>query len=564
MDTARVAFHSHAYAILMEEARSAMPSETLGLLFGTARASGYVGLNWAKPKNLRITVKEAVPVRLASRGDTLERHTLSPKLLGERAATRGHGLKLVGWFYADPGIGIFPPRISVEEIQRNLPDNADLFLLVNPSTDQGAFYSWNGRQYVPHAGFDEALPGPEPAKESATPLADWNDEVRGFGACDARWFGTLLAEVPPDASDGGDMPDSQWMGPAVPASVGGEAIVEERESDSGSDEDDVPSSAPGGGGLPAQDESAPLQHAPQGDYPSFAGSEPALSEAKGPFAPIYVEVITEEPVEYLAPELPNTTGLNSAQRKNLTPPTHGPEPAKESDAQAISAETQPYPILSEEAGPGHAGDAACQVLATGPLGPDPNEEYGSESAAIPGPLDTGRSISAGKATGPLELEEETAPGHTPPERTGYGPVTRKLETTGDTGPQSGHSFSSGPMQLAAQAEERTAIMPVARSPVRPVMKQRGWRELLHVLSGLAVVAAVAVFLLAGLVAQNTAPTSHSPFVPMLTPPVAENSSLAQNNANPPPASTVLPAVSGATETAIVTATMTTALPGVEK
>src|SRR5205823_12228970 len=123
-----------------------------------------------------------------------------------------------------------------------------------------------------------------------------------------------------------------------PASVGGNALVEETELDSGRDEDGGPPSAPRGG-LPALDEHTPLQPGPQSDYPSS-------------FAPIYVEVITEEPVEYLAPELPIMTG-------ELTPPA-----AEESDTRVVSAETQPYPILSEEAGPGHAGDAARRVAAT--------------------------------------------------------------------------------------------------------------------------------------------------------------------------------------------------------
>ena len=179
-----------------------------------------------------------------------------------------------------------------------------------------------------------------------------------------------------------------------------------------------------------------------------------------------------------------------------------------------------------------------------------------------GLIGTGRLRAGGSVTGPLGPEQATAPDNeTPAEGRSGGPVTRKLETIDDTTPRPGRSFSSALGHLSAQSRAHTSLVPVARSPVRPVMKQRDWREVLHVLGGLAVVTVVAAVLLAGLAAQqdNTAPP---------VPPITQKLLLIGTTCGlqRPSAGglTHLPTISSATETAIVTVTTTPLQPGAQK
>jgi hypothetical protein len=221
---------------------------------------------------------------------------------------------------------------------------------------------------------------------------------------------------------------------------------------------------------------------------------------------------------------------------------------------------------------------------------DPDKEYRSKPAAMESLTAEGTLAGAGRATGPLGLEEANAPGDQPPPDWpdwpnwpnwySHGPITRKLGTIIPVA-SGEYRIPSGDRPLLATRYSLLAtgisLLPVAHSPVHLVMKRRGWREVLRVLSGLLIIMIVAAFLLAGLVVQQeyTAPTYLSfagsgPFVLTPAPPDAKQPSPVQNNARggdnagPLAASTRLPTISGPTQTPIVSPTTTPALPGIEK
>jgi hypothetical protein len=179
MTMAPVVLHTRVYTTLVELARGIMPGETIGLLFGSVSRAGEA----SSAGEARITVKEARGMPNDYSGGNISDSALERLL--ERGNEEG-GLEVVGWFYADPGVGMFARRLSLEDVQRGMPESARLFLLVNPATDEGAFYQWDGRRYVPTNGFYEAVPN-----KSSPPLAAWNGEVRGAEG----WLGPLLAEI---------------------------------------------------------------------------------------------------------------------------------------------------------------------------------------------------------------------------------------------------------------------------------------------------------------------------------------------------------------------------------
>lgn len=168
----RAVLHATVYGQLLHSARSRLPAETCGLLLGKVYASEAVRV-------ADVTGYELLPAATASNPTPASMRDLLFSLESAQP-----DVEVVGWFCADPGVGLFPARIELNSVQATLPGTASLFLLVNPVADEGAFYLSSGGMYTPLGGFYEvvaaAAPGPE---------VPWNGKVRGA----EKWFGVALA-----------------------------------------------------------------------------------------------------------------------------------------------------------------------------------------------------------------------------------------------------------------------------------------------------------------------------------------------------------------------------------
>jgi LysM repeat protein len=166
----RIVLPSQAHSKLIEATRARLPSETAGALIGTLQD---------RDGRVEVLVTGAVLVSLVSSGLGVapgeeEWAELKVRLTSEAAESAGLDERIVGWFYADPGIGIFPPRIDAAEVHAALAPEAAIFLLLNPSSDRGAFYTWRDGSFAPVKGFYEALD--ERGEEAIIP---WDGEVPG-------------------------------------------------------------------------------------------------------------------------------------------------------------------------------------------------------------------------------------------------------------------------------------------------------------------------------------------------------------------------------------------------
>ncbi len=126
-----------------------MPAPTFGALVGKVGHTGGAA---------RLAAVEAVPMELSlpsARARAWEN-------LKERLAADATGLQLVGWFYADPGIGVFPPQVDAVEIHRSLAPDAQVLLLANPSTETGGFYVLQHGRFESLEGYYEAVTSPRP------------------------------------------------------------------------------------------------------------------------------------------------------------------------------------------------------------------------------------------------------------------------------------------------------------------------------------------------------------------------------------------------------------------
>jgi|GEM_PF-4906628 len=169
-DEPHIVLRSQDYSTLIEETRARLPSETTGALVGTLQGRGG---------RAEVLITGAVYVGLVSSGlgvapSEEEWAELKVRLASEGLGSAEGGERIVGWFYADPGIGIFPPRIDAAAVHAALAPEAVIFLLVNPSSDRGAFYTWRDGAFVPVGGFYEALDGEEDGE-----IIPWDGEVPG-------------------------------------------------------------------------------------------------------------------------------------------------------------------------------------------------------------------------------------------------------------------------------------------------------------------------------------------------------------------------------------------------
>jgi LysM repeat protein len=166
----RIVLPSQAYSKLIEGTRTRLPSETTGALVGTLQD---------RKGRAEVLITGAVPVGLVSSGPGVapgeeEWAELKARLASEAEESAGLDERIVGWFYADPGIGIFPPRIDAAAVHAALAPEAAIFLLLNPSSDRGVFYTLHAGSFVPVKGFYEALD--ERGEEAIIP---WDGKVPG-------------------------------------------------------------------------------------------------------------------------------------------------------------------------------------------------------------------------------------------------------------------------------------------------------------------------------------------------------------------------------------------------
>jgi len=143
-----------------------MPWETSGVLLGAARRTD-------DGREL-VTISDAVPLSLVALGKGAAPDAEEWKSLKARLADPDNAdLHIVGWFYCDPGIGLFQPRTDVTTIQQAFaPDS--LLLLVNPSSEDGAFYVSKKNELAPTGGYYEELPA-----VGAESLVKWSGSIKG-------------------------------------------------------------------------------------------------------------------------------------------------------------------------------------------------------------------------------------------------------------------------------------------------------------------------------------------------------------------------------------------------
>lgn len=196
----QVLLSPQAYKEVMELARASLPGEMFGALIGSRLPPE--GGRADRQSAYYVEIDEVVPVHLVPAGlhkapDREEWQELVSRL--HEAAPSGvvshvnkeplttNGLDeypstdarcILGCFYADPGIAIFPPRFDIVQA-RQLPGAGGLLLLLNPVADQGAFYVWHGEQLVHLGGGFKATP-----TSNGGSLVPWDGQVAGA----SRWL----------------------------------------------------------------------------------------------------------------------------------------------------------------------------------------------------------------------------------------------------------------------------------------------------------------------------------------------------------------------------------------
>jgi LysM repeat protein len=161
-----VVVQRQAYARVTQASVERMPWETSGVLLGAAHST-------ADGREL-VIISDAVPLSLVALGKGAAPNAEEWKSLKARLADPDNtDLHIVGWFYCDPGIGLFQPRTDVTTIQQAFaPDS--LLLLVNPSSEDGAFYVSKGDDLAPTGGYYEELPA-----VGAESVLKWSGDIKG-------------------------------------------------------------------------------------------------------------------------------------------------------------------------------------------------------------------------------------------------------------------------------------------------------------------------------------------------------------------------------------------------
>jgi len=202
----------------MEAARTRLPVETFGALVGRTGSRDASGQEWT-------VIEAAIPVKLVPSGTELVPDMSAWNELTARAAdtsrsavrtsSSGSGPsgapRIVGWFYSDPAVGIFEPRIDFAGTGRLLADNGALLLLIDPVANQGGFYSLLDGRFAETGGFYQTGSGEaEPAD------IPWSGQVRGaagwLGSADASFSAVQSGPVPATAHSGAISPGGSVLG----------------------------------------------------------------------------------------------------------------------------------------------------------------------------------------------------------------------------------------------------------------------------------------------------------------------------------------------------------------
>lgn len=160
-----VALYSVAYRALLEVVHSRLPTETVGALLGRAYRSEEEE-DWT-------IVEDTVAIGTVPSGARLRPTESELGLLKDHLESKSH-LSIVGWFCADPGIGIFAPRVDISRTQEVLTPGGGLFLLLNPARNEVAFWLQQNGSFTPVPGFYEVLPS-----EEATSIVPWTGVLSG-------------------------------------------------------------------------------------------------------------------------------------------------------------------------------------------------------------------------------------------------------------------------------------------------------------------------------------------------------------------------------------------------
>ncbi len=169
----RVAIYPQLYAKVVEAARVRTPAETVGVLLGHSRSAGNE--DW-------IVVEDIAPLNLTLARSGMVPDKLEWSDLMARYADGAGNLRPMGWYYADPGLGVFQPRLDIGEAQAVFSPDVSLLLLVNPAVDQGGFYFHGSAGFTSAGGFYEV---PASEGEGVSPEVTWEGEVKGASA----WLG---------------------------------------------------------------------------------------------------------------------------------------------------------------------------------------------------------------------------------------------------------------------------------------------------------------------------------------------------------------------------------------
>ena len=174
-----VLLHPQVYNAIREATALRPSTATVGVLLGTETESEGHDL---------FTVREALAVELIPNGLGVDPHKSDmERLEGRLKSASRKNLGIVGIFFADPGIGQFPSRLSISSVRQALAPGAKLLLMVNPTSDEGAFGVWRGRSLAPLAGFYEVL-----SADGAQVAVPWTGDWTGLieGAANPAFYGS--------------------------------------------------------------------------------------------------------------------------------------------------------------------------------------------------------------------------------------------------------------------------------------------------------------------------------------------------------------------------------------
>jgi hypothetical protein len=183
----RVLLHKTVYSTVRILTRLTLASASSGVLVGRTNDDAGQAKEIEVLKAFSVDLEKVLQSPSAEQSWTILQASLDP------------GETVIGWYYADEEIDSAPRHIDVIEVQRSLPSDADLFLLINPATDEGAFYFHSEGKVTPTGGFYEVLLG-----ATTSSSIGWNGEVAGA----SRWLGSALQErsVPSATSSASDKP----------------------------------------------------------------------------------------------------------------------------------------------------------------------------------------------------------------------------------------------------------------------------------------------------------------------------------------------------------------------